>query len=842
MNEKEQQLSFEKGITNVPSDALCSDNALADSRDLVYDNGEHKVIQRPVVHMDNFTGCHEMPKFLYVHKTTKDIYIGYFNSSKRITFGEKEGSLYVHLGSFIDIKYSSATQISSIGKTVIISDEDGLKYVKWDGVNSYEILSSTFPEIQFEAYLYPMSPYSYFGSVVTNTGKCDDIISGDDKILDQEGYNNLVTGLYAKNLKQISQKKGFAEPFFTRIALEMYDGSYTLISNPMLFFPTVNMNSVGDWSVEAVNKWTLSTYFNFMFIKQSADYSSYSDLIKNVVIFMSDGINIYDISVDQPFKHYETNDVVFNGICRTSTDERSKYREVKAPGNRSYSCLKMKDNIEIANNIKSTSRFYKVCEIGLEPTNGYINIAEKIETHTLENITSLEQLKDDDYYSRCTLYPATIYTYNSRLILANISRGFFDGFDFFLSWDNETSSEYDCYVTIKTESGKDEVVWHHINETYQKQGYYFYYPDSRATNVVIYQGANKILDTKLTEHPGLNGAYYFAGLPIDNPELDKSKNGKTNYNNGALEQLPNYIVTSEVNNPWLFKAEGYNKVGTGKILGMSTITQALSQGQFGQFPLLVFSESGIWAMSLDNTGLFVSIHPMSREVCNNPKSITQTDGAVFFTSEKGLMVVAGSDVGCVSEQLSGKIDTFPSEYIGLAKYDFKTFLSKGCIAYDYRDSLLWILGGNASYSYIYSIKSGTFSMCSISPNTRIINNYPDTLIQLSDNTVVSLLERVDINKDEGEYGGTIVTRPMKFENALALKSLLQVRHITDMHGTLKLRIFASNNFKKWVELHSLGGMPWKYYRFAYTFEGLKATDRFAGSVVVTQERRTDKIR
>jgi len=106
-----------------------------------------------------------------------------------------------------------------------------------------------------------------------------------------------------------------------------------------------------------------------------------------------------------------------------------------------------------------------------------------------------------------------------------------------------------------------------------------------------------------------------------------------------------------------------------------------------------------------------------------------------------------------------------------------------------------------------------------------------------------LLERPNINEDSStNYGGIIVTRPMKFENALALKSLLQVRHITDMQGTLKLRIFASNNFKKWVELHSLGGMPWKYYRFAYTFEGLKATDRFAGSVVVTQERRTDKIR
>ena len=47
MNEKQQQLTFDKGITNVPSDILCSDNALEESVGMIYDNGEHRVIQKP---------------------------------------------------------------------------------------------------------------------------------------------------------------------------------------------------------------------------------------------------------------------------------------------------------------------------------------------------------------------------------------------------------------------------------------------------------------------------------------------------------------------------------------------------------------------------------------------------------------------------------------------------------------------------------------------------------------------------------------------------------------------------------------------------------------------------
>ena len=231
------------------------------------------------------------------------------------------------------------------------------------------------------------------------------------------------------------------------------------------------------------------------------------------------------------------------------------------------------------------------------------------------------------------------------------------------------------------------------------------------------------------------------------------------------------------------------------------------------------------------------------------------------------MVVVGNQVKCVSEQLSGK-------RISLWFESFVEFLQGATIAYDYRDSMLWMFKDPYSTALVYSIKSGTFARFDFfAPIINAVNYYPDYLVQQkTTGKVYSLLNRKDINEDgttdnnnnftPNYYTARLISRPMKLENALALKSIMQVRHIHDFdhntyttsesngqggtttvtHNVLQLRIFASNNLKSWVELHSLRGAPWKYYKFQYNFTNLIATDRFAGSVIVTQERRTNKMR
>jgi hypothetical protein len=243
-------------------------------------------------------------------------------------------------------------------------------------------------------------------------------------------------------------------------------------------------------------------------------------------------------------------------------------------------------------------------------------------------------------------------------------------------------------------------------------------------------------------------------------------------------------------------------------------------------------------MQTNAEGLYTSIVPMSREVCNNPLSITQTDGAVFFSSEKGLMVVVGSEVKCVSEQLNGKYDKNITPLQDILK-------RSGLIAYDYRDSLLWILDDDTGTIYIYNIKAGTFARFLWQGELiyNVVNHYPDTLLQDEVGNVYSLLEKPNINSDKGTYTATIETRPMKLENAFAFKSLRQLKNVFDSDGgSCTLAIKASNDMKNWTDVESLKGKGWKYFKFKYTFEDMKATDRFAGTFLVTQERYTEKLR
>ena len=122
----------------------------------------------------------------------------------------------------------------------------------------------------------------------------------------------------------------------------------------------------------------------------------------------------------------------------------------------------------------------------------------------------------------------------------------------------------------------------------------------------------------------LNGAYSFTNLPsadgdatFENKTEDEMLELVKNLN--KPEYLDSQIFTSVVNNPFVFEASGDNTVGTGKILGIVANTEAVSQGQFGQYPLLVFTDEGIYAMSVNAEGLYSSIHPISREVCNKEK-------------------------------------------------------------------------------------------------------------------------------------------------------------------------------------------------------------------------------
>ncbi|MBR1448812.1 MAG: hypothetical protein IJ588_08740 [Prevotella sp.] len=848
MTTKQQQLTFEKGITTAPSDPICSDNALQEAHNISFDGTEHRPVQVPVAHL---TGLPEGATLIYTHRYNDTVRYIILNGSE-IQWGTKNGEAFDLSGTLVNV--SGTPTVTSIGKTLIVTDGNGLHYFLWKN-DTYTDFSAGFPEPEIEFML------SYSGFPAYDTEKdveCIKISNGAQKsvVIDdnkQEEYNNLVIGLYDKIKNKLHEEKTFCNPFFIRYALELYDGTYTLISNPIPLFAAITRNAYAEYYGDTKRVYMRIANYA-IYYKANFDYSDWSDIVKDVVIFISDEVDVNDFVGDQKPNLYQITDtsVATDGVFSTLVNTYYPYyhgnfainlMDSLATNSAFFIPLKRKSEAQLKEEIAEKSVFYKLCSLGVKKdVNSFVLLNSLIQSNVVNNITTQEQLPEDDYYSRSPIYPSFTYAYNSRLNLANVSRGFFQGFDNFISYANDASNptEYDYVAIVEIETDSGTVIVRREYQSHNLEGLYFYYPDSRAKWVTLWRQSDNtvILDTALTEHSGLNGAYYFHKLPTgenDQPTATTHKYDIDQQPTTITEILPNYIITSEVNNPFVFKASGYNKVGTGKIIAMSTLTQALSQGQFGQYPLLVFSTEGIWAMSVDNTGLYQSVHPMSREVAleENP-CITQTDGAVYFASEKGLMLIAGAQVTCVSRQLAGRSET-----------PFPAFLATAKIAYDYRDSLLWILG--ADKTYIYNIKSGTFSTISFLGDS-IVNFYPDTLVQRG-TTVYTLLQRPDANDDKNHYDAQIKTRPLKLENALALKSILQMKHIysfvendDEEQPSLSLAIEASNDLRHWVMLNSLRGMPWKYYRFTYIFAGLHATDTFSGTVLITQERRTNKLR
>ena len=910
---KQQQITYDKGITYVPSDVLCSDNALSECVGMTYENGEMKPIQIPsalftsAVATDGVTPM-AIPYLLYIHEFNDEKrYVGYIEQTiiggsvvKTMVWGIRDGSTYKQKGWLNDatnynfLRYDPSVKLTSVGKTLIFTNSEGILYHLWTkngSSGSYYCLGGAFPRPEVEYKLGDRNDIWVHKAIQASGIYWDDNyyhINNNQ----QQDWNNSVIGTYESLKNNIWRKKAFVGTFCVRAALELYDGSYYHVQNPVLMvnhFSSYGIAYLSGTSNDGITL-TMELFGQKLYYKFSQDYTKWSDIIKNVVLFVTREQSLFDTTSDatlgsgadsthanEYLYYYMSGNKIYADAAQVGGDNPRLSGE-GAP----YIVMDSIPNSDIEENIRN-GVYYKLCEIGLSGDGSFHAADENYDTHKIETLTTQTQLVTDDYYSHCDLMAGMLYSYNSRLNLAQVKRGLFEGFDFFMPFtraideSSETSATYTFYVDVETDSGTITVA-KEITTCYNKQGIYFYYPDPRAKHVVIKKDNDYILDSDLKEHPTLNGAYYFAGVSPSMNEPDEITSDPPNpqVSSSWLETLPNYILTSEVNNPFVFRPEGYYKVGTGKIKGMSTITQALSEGQFGQFPLLVFSESGIWALTVGSTGYYTSIHPISREVCSNAKSITQTDGAVYFVSKKGLMVVIGSSVKCVSEQLDGRMYDNSAPLNFVISPDFKAFLEDCMIAYDYRESQLILINTssnfNDAFQWIYNMKSGTFSKAKLlgtNKITNIVNAYPDNLLQgeipvtvnnepgVSYN-VYSLLGKPDQNSDTYDsYSGTILTRPMKLENGLALKTIMDLENIRFFHqdtytetegqttvtkNCLVLRIYGSNNCKNWLEVPSLTGVPWKYYRFKFEFNKLKASDRFAGTVLVTQERRTNQLR
>lgn len=541
-------------------------------------------------------------------------------------------------------------------------------------------------------------------------------------------------------------------------------------------------------------------------------------------------------------------------------------------------------------NIISTSNFYFLNSYKLTELSTTRRIIP-IENGYLQSLVNRERMTDD-YDSHSELIAKYSFAYNSRLNIAGIKRVLPNGFHMgsLLNYTNgfvqvsssdptqvdntnrDTLQYVKMHIYIK-EQGKDFIV-----ESYEADGGgifdlpgwacglwtptpFLYYPNKNAYKAVLkwtryldptdpFSLMSEVYrEIHLEPHPMLNGAFFFDWAKTSGTKISPYSAQPSSKSARSIE-LPNKIYSSEVNNPFNFPASGISTVGTGTILNISSAVKALSQGQFGQFPLYAFTDEGVWALEVSSTGTISARQPVTRDVCINPESITQIDTAVLFATKRGIMLISGSNSSCISDTINSENPFDINELQGLTgkgsrHVRFIEYIEGCSMLYDYTHQRIIIYNPTKvtqngvttrlyDYAYVFSLKSKMWSTmpCNI---TSSLNSYPDAFAEIDRvvppeledqqptiaNTVVNFSDEQP-NVTTG-LQGLLVTRPLKLDAPDILKTIdTVIQRGYFRKGHVKTILYGSRDLFHWHPVSSsvdhylrgFRGTPYKYFRIA----------------------------
>lgn len=354
---------------------------------------------------------------------------------------------------------------------------------------------------------------------------------------------------------------------------------------------------------------------------------------------------------------------------------------------------------------------------------------------------------------------------------------------------------------------------------------YYGYPDSRAVTarILVNEGSvTKLIDTIKLKSYALHNFSIVQGQQFDG-DLDMYDDYTLVANKNIYWDY-NRIQATELNNPFYYPAINSYRIGFGTILGMSANTIALSTGQFGQFPIYCFTSDGIWTMSI-GTGetLINAITPLSRDVCNNPASITPIDGGTAFVTGKGLFIIAGNQVIEISQAAEGQhTGHLPSGvesdliynpatssiYHYLCTQPFLTYITGAKIAWDYINKEIIVSNASYSYSWVYSLEHKIwFKITEVFAN--FVNDFP---MCYGYNTVGTDYFKYDLNIED--FTNLIViyaeTKPLKLSlNSFKRLDRLMLQGYINNSGIYYIGLYmgGTTDNKTWFQLNNTGYFP-----------------------------------
>ena len=865
------------GYSAVPSDYEAPDGDLAVAINLIPENGGLHPLFPPAVAVKAKQGMTPV----FVHKTS--------GKNENILYQKSDKLFY----NDVEI-YSSGKPlaIEAIGNTVVVASDTAMCYLLWRD-DSYINLGSRPPRISIDfglsktGTLTDATTFKDIPSEFLNTSSGASMVAarGNDSASDRSRITQMI---YAQLLSQVAEKvisNGcFYQPFFIRYAYRFYDGSYAYHSAPILMLPSVNPPAIKVSSIDTEKKTLVSSldvpYFRLqhrLLTDGLDELKKWNDLIVAIDVFISAPIYTYDQSKDLPVNifisensFYARNALPANAGLRAS--DRS--RPSRAETSKRYFIGHYNDDLttqryidhyydatnpagqlwniafheHFLDNIKNTHTFYKVAEIATEdisPTDSDKLVALELTNSDFSELVTLPILPDD-YRSQCALIPGDLYTYNSRLNLADLRMQPAEPFPLrsaaAFSNPDDGISAIGAEITVWLKIDGQKCIARHVGYAQADRVYnsksefprYLFYPDASAYKMQIKYSDSDIITIPLKPHDFLNGAYYFGSFLADSVPESQENIEADELNLPQTVPIKSKIYTSEVNNPFVFPLTGINTIGSGEVRRICSAAKALSQGQFGQFPLYAFTTEGVWALEVSSTGTYSARQPITRDVCINADGITQLDNAVLFPSDRGIMLISGSQTQCISEAINsdypfdalslpgfGKLHDMlehnPTNDKCLPTLQFTEFLKQCRMIYDYVHQRVIVYAPGITYAYVFSLKSQMWGM-TFSNIASHLNSYPEALAVDEDNNIVNFSE-----SDGTDAMCLSVTRPLKLDSANIHKTIDNIiQRGKFAKGHVHSALYGSSDLINWHLvwsskdhfLRGFSGSPFKYFRVA----------------------------
>ncbi|NDV77832.1 hypothetical protein [Dysgonomonas sp. 511] len=479
--------------------------------------------------------------------------------------------------------------------------------------------------------------------------------------ISKNNFVDATKGLLNKGRDQLVDQYGqqFFDGFILRYAFRLYDGTLAKHSPPILALPPKDITEIkqlqfrfyfydGEWltddSFVTTEGFTLNLGYDL-----TGELNNWTEIIKSVDIFISPPLGISN-----------TEDIDSNIL----NDVTSFWNVINIP--KTYTS-------GILSKVRDASTFYLIRSLDIGTTSGFLGdiLPDKEKDVSLLDNLIYQELMANDNFSNHKYGASATYVYNNRLHLGNIKTTFFRGFHpgYFNWWtayngvDKTTGTTRRIVTEVEVQAGTS------VGKVYSAYSDYFSvsklfssamisYPDPRARRITIYEVDDnnvwtRVFTAPLQTHNFLNVAYYLNGdlkpivgettpLPVTPPDTSKE----------VTLSEPNKIKVSELNNPVGFPNANTYQVGNGTILAMATNAMNVSDRNYGQYPLYVFTTQGIWNMNIgDGEVLYSTLSAPTSSETPTTAIVGETPYGVAFTTQRGLSIINGQAVQFISPQI-----------------------------------------------------------------------------------------------------------------------------------------------------------------------------------------------